>query len=152
MKSKIALALLASVAVIAAAVTDASAAGHGGGGGGGGGHGGGGGGFHGGGGVAAFMVVAAADSTRWAAVAVFTLAAVAWHFAPADFICTPAASTRGAPAISVDMLDAISAVTPSPIAARAARSRAERPAFARSASAMAGSAQPLQVRLSVRRQ
>ena len=48
MKSKIALALLASVAVIAAAVTDASAAGHGGGGGGG--HGGGGGGFHGGGG------------------------------------------------------------------------------------------------------
>ena len=48
MKSRFALALLASVAVIAAMATDASAAGHGGGGGGG--HGGGGGGFHGGGG------------------------------------------------------------------------------------------------------
>jgi hypothetical protein len=48
MKSKFALALLASVAVIAAAATDALAAGRGGGGGGG--RGGGGGGFHGGGG------------------------------------------------------------------------------------------------------
>ena len=48
MKSRFALALLASVAVIAAMTTDASAAGRGSGGGGG--HGGGGGGFHGGGG------------------------------------------------------------------------------------------------------
>ena len=74
MKSRFALALLASVAVIAAMTTDASAAGRGSGGGGGHGgggggfHGGGGGGFHGGGGgfhamVAAACAWAAADST-----------------------------------------------------------------------------------------
>jgi hypothetical protein len=130
MKSRFALALLASVAVIAAMTTDASAAGRGSGGGGG--HGGGGGGFHGGGGGGFH----GGGSFHAMGGGMAAAASTPMHSAAAI-------SARCARAACTDMRGAILAPAPSPIklcltartadSSRAAVSSGKMPACARSA-------------------